>query len=212
LKSKLILITVLALGGLAQAQGFVSNLSVAVHAQGVLPGSTFTKSQALLFFPPNTQSATNAVGYGGSVRYEFGGHSALELAATYYRNSQLFYNGDTTAFTRVQSNNLEFIGSYIMRLPSNDRIKPYALLGGGAIVFSPVTDAFTTSGTPQSDTKPTFAYGFGADFPVSEHIALRLQYRGLLHGEPDFKLAAEPFGTGQKIHDPEPSIQVVYHF
>jgi opacity protein-like surface antigen len=211
LKSKLILITVLAFGAMAHAQDFVSKLSFSAGFQGVFPGSTFTKSQAETFGLPNTQDTTKSVGAVGSARLDFGHHSAIEIAVTVNRNSELFYNGETTAFTRVQTNNAEIIGSYVFRLPSNPHVKPYATIGGGAVRFSPNT-AFTTAGVPQTDTKPAFAYGFGADFPFNEHWALRLQYRGLVRSEPDFKLASEPFGTGLKLHVAEPSVQIAYHF
>ena len=112
--------------------------------------------------------------------------------------------------SRVQTNNAELIGSYVFRLPSIERVKPYALFGGGLIRFSP-NNNFTTGLTPSTETKPAFAYGFGTDFKVSEHWALRLQYRGLIRGEPDFKLSSS-FGTGQKSNVSEPSIAIIYHF
>jgi opacity protein-like surface antigen len=91
-------------------------------------------------------------------------------------------------------------------------LKPYALVGGGAVRFSP-NDNFNTFGVPQSDTKAAFAYGFGCDVPIAldNHLGIRLQYRGLVRSEPDFKLAGE-FGTRLKTHIPEPSLQVFYHF
>jgi opacity protein-like surface antigen len=151
------------------------------------------------------------VGALGSARFDFGRHSAFDIAVTVNRDSELFYYGEFGSFTRVQTNNAEIIGSYVFRLPSRPHVKPYAMLGGGVVRFSP-NSAFTTAGVPQVQTKPTFAYGFGVDFPFNEHWALRLQYRGLVRSEPDFGLAAEPFGTGLKMHVAEPSIQVVYHF
>jgi opacity protein-like surface antigen len=213
LKSKLILITVLALGAMAHAQDFASKLSLSVGLQGVFPAATFTKSQAEIFNPASTQDTTKSVGALGSARLDFGRHSAIDIAVTVNRNSELFYQGTDTGsiFTRVQTNNAEIIGSYIFRLPANPHVKPYAMLGGGAVRFSP-NSAFTTAGVPQTDTKPAFAYGFGVDFPFNEHWALRLQYRGLVRSEPDFKLSSLPFGTGLKVHVAEPSIQVVYHF
>ena len=213
MKSRLILITVLALGSLAHAQGFVSKLSLGVGLQGVFPGSTFKNNEVT--FASSTQSATNSVGAIGDLRIDFGHHSALDLAVTVDRDSERFFTsgsfGTGGFLTRVQTNNAEIIGSYIFRLPSNEHVKPYFLLGGGAVRFSP-NRAFTTAGVPQTDMKPAFAYGFGTDFPFGDHLALRLQYRGLVRSEPDFKLAAEPFGTGLKTHVAEPSIQIVYHF
>ena len=213
MKSKLILVTVLALGSLAHAQGFVSKLSLGIGLQGIFPGSTFKNNEVT--FASSTQSATNAVGATGDLRIDFGHHSALEIAVTVDRDSERFFNnpsfGSGGSLTRVQTNNAEIIGSYIFRLPSNEHLKPYFLLGGGMVRFSP-NSAFTTAGVPQTDSKPAFAYGLGSDFKMSEHVFLRLQYRGLIRSEPDFKLASEPFGTGLKTHVAEPSIQVVYHF
>lgn len=216
MKLKLILITVLAFGSIAYAQGFKSNLSIGAGFEGIFPAATFTKSAAESDqFNANTQDTTNSVGAVGDVRYDFGHHSALGVSVTVNRSSELFYNGNNGgAPDRVQSNNVEFIGTYIFRLPSNEHVKPYAMFGGGVVHFSPNQD-YTTGLTPSTDTKPAFAYGFGADFLLSSHWGLRLQYRGLLRGDPDFKLLANtssPFGTGLKTHVVEPSIQLVYHF
>jgi opacity protein-like surface antigen len=212
LKLKLILVTVLAFGSLAYAQGFKSNLSIGAGFEGIFPAATFTKSAAEASgFNGNTQATTNSVGAVADARYDFGRHSAVDFSFTVNRSSELFYNGNFQNLTRVQSNNFELIGTYLFRLPSNEHVKPYALFGGGLVRFSPNND-FTTGETPQTDTKPAFAYGFGVDFPMKTHWALRLQYRGLVRGDPDFKLSSEPFGTGLKTNVVEPSIQLVYHF
>ena len=209
MKAKLILIVLLALGSVAHAQGFASHFSIGVGLQGIFPGSTFDKDAALTGGLPNTQSTTNSVGAVGDLRIDFGHHSALDVSVTVNRNSELFFNGTTRAFDRVQTNNAEIIGSFIFRLPSNDFVKPYALVGGGVVRFSP-RDSFIATGVPAVDTKPAFAYGFGADFPFGDHLALRLQYRGLVRSSPDFKLV--DFGTGLKTHVAEPSVQLVWHF
>lgn len=214
MKLKQILITVLAFGSLAYAQGFKSNLSIGAGFEGIFPAATFTKSAAEASpFNSNTQATTNSVGAVADARYDFGRHSAIDFSFTVNRSSELFYNANFGygSLTRVQSNNFEMIGTYLFRLPSNEHVKPYALFGGGMVRFSPNSD-YTTGITPSADTKPAFAYGFGTDFPINPHWAIRLQYRGLVRGDPDFKLSSVPFGTGLKTHVPEPSIQLVYHF
>jgi opacity protein-like surface antigen len=211
LKLKLILITVLALGSLAHAQGFVSNLSIGAGFQGIFPAATTTKGTASLSGFPNTQSTTNSIGIVADARYDFGRHSALDVSVTVNRNTEVFFNGETGNTDRVQTNNLEMIGSYVFRLPSNERIKPYALFGGGMVRFMPNND-YSTGLTPSSDMKAAFAYGLGSDVKVNDRIAIRVQYRGLLRSEPDFKLSSAPFGTALRTHVPEPSVMVVYHF
>jgi opacity protein-like surface antigen len=211
LKFKLILVTVLAFGCMAHAQGILSNLSVDAGLQGIFPASTFDKSAAeFSATSATTQATTNSVGAVFGARYDFGRHSAFDAAVTINRNSELFENANQF-LARVQTNNTEFIGTYIFRLPSNAHIKPFSLVGGGMVHFSPNNDYSPQNSIPSSETKPAFAYGFGSDFPVSDHFSIRVQYRGLIRGEPDFKLSGV-FGTGLKTHVAEPSIQVVYHF
>ncbi len=214
MKFKLILVTVLAFGSMAHAQGFLSNVSIGVGLEGIFPAATTTKGTSNITGFPTTQNTTNSVGVVGDARYDFGRHSALEASVTFNRNSEIF-NNTSQLVTRAQTNNLEIIGNYIFRLPSNERVKPYALFGGGVVHFGPNND-FNTIGSPASETKVAFDYGFGSDFKINDHWAVRLQYRGLVRTSPDFKLAStnvdSNFGTSLKTHVPEPSLQLVYHF
>jgi opacity protein-like surface antigen len=214
LKHKLILITVLALGSMAHAQGFLSNLSLGAGLQGVFPSSTFTRSLAEANSPNvGSQAASNSVGGVGDVRYDFGRHSAFDISVTFNRNTEYYYPS-SQFLNFVQTNNIEVIGSYIIRLPAREHLKPYALIGGGEVRFSP-NNNFSTGLAPSSQMKPAFAYGFGTDLKFNDHWAVRLQYRGLVRSEPNFGLAINDpngFGTGLKTHVVEPSIAVIYHF
>jgi opacity protein-like surface antigen len=214
LKFKLILVTILAFGSMAHAQSILSNLSIGAGFEGIFPAATFNKVPITSGSFPTTQSTTNSVGAVADVRYDFGKHSAVGIAATFNRNSEIFFSS-FQAVTRVQSNNAEVIGSYIFRLPSNQKVKPYAMFGGGMVRFAP-NNNFTTGGTPSTSMKPAFEYGFGTDLNINPRWAVRLQYRGLLRADPDFKLsssdATSTFGTALRSHVPEPSVQLVYHF
>jgi len=212
LKLKLLLITVLAFGSMAQAQGFISHFSVGAGLEGIFPGATYTKSVAETSgsTSASTQDTTQSVGVVVDARYEFGHHSALDFSFTLNRNSEI-YEDPTQALSHVQTNNGELIGSYIVRLPSNEKLKPYVLIGGGMVRFSPNNNFTVDNGTPSVETKPAFAYGFGTDFKLSERWAIRAQYRGLVRSDPDFKLTGI-FGTGLKTNVAEPSLAIVYHF
>jgi opacity protein-like surface antigen len=216
LKLKLILVAVLAIGSMAHAQSKLSNLSIGVGFEGIFPAATFNKSTANSSFFPSTQSSTNSVGAVADARYDFGRHSAVDVAFTVNRNSEIFFNGNGENTSRVQTNNFEMIGTYLFRLPSNDHVKPYALFGGGIVRFAPNNNFTVGPNSPSASSKPAFAYGFGTDFPISPRLAIRLQYRGLLRSDPDFKLSttdvSSTFGTSLRTHVPEPSIQLVYHF
>ncbi len=105
MKLKLILVTVLALGSLAHAQGFLSNLSIGAGFQGIFPAATTTKGPSNLSGFPNTQSTSNSIGIVADGRYDFGRHSALDFSVTVNRNSEIFFNGETQNTDRVQTNN-----------------------------------------------------------------------------------------------------------
>lgn len=215
MKLKLTLIAALfLLVGMAQAQGPLSNLSVGAGFEGIFPAATFNKTLVNSGDYPTTQYSTKSIGAIVDARYNFGRHSAIGMAFTLNRNTEYFANTYGTV-THVQTNNGEFIGSYIARLPGTERLKPFLLVGGGMVRFSPNND-FNTSGTPASTTKAAFAYGFGSDVRLSDSWGLRLQYRGIVRMAPDFKLSSSDmqstFGSQLKSHVPEPSIQVVYHF
>ena len=152
---------------MAHAQGLLSNLSIGAGFEGIFPAATVTKATSNLSGFPTTQWTTNSVGAVGDARYDFGHHSALDFSVTVNRDTEIFEDA-SQAVTRVQTNNAELIGSYIFRLPSNEKIKPYALLGGGVIRFSPNNNF--TGLTPSTESKPTFAYGFGTDFKLSDPL------------------------------------------
>ena len=71
-------------------------------------------------------------------------------------------------------------------------------------------------------TKPAFLYGGGFDWRifssvplirrsvVTNYLALRLQYRGLVYKAPDFKV--QNLFTGARGHMAEPSIGIVVKF
>ena len=215
MKLKLTLVAILlGLASMAHAQGPLSNLSVGVGLQGIFPAPTFNKTPYNEGSYPTTQSSTKSVGAVADARYNFGRHSAVDFSVTINRNTEYFANTYGTV-THVQTNNAEMIGAYVARLPGTERMKPFLLVGGGMVRFSPNND-FNTSGSPSSATKAAFAYGFGSDIRLSDSWGIRLQYRGLVRNAPDFKLVtSDPqntFGSQLKTHVPEPSIQVVYHF
>lgn len=215
MRRKLILITMLALASvLAHAQGFVSNLSVGFGVEGVFPASTINHSVSTYYATGERTSLS--VGYVGDARYEFGRHSAIEASYTFNRSTANYYNLNTGAATFVQSDNHEMLGNYVYRLPSTENFKPFFLVGGGLVRFQPDSMQYSTGDTPSAETKAAFSYGFGSDFRVSDHWGLRIQYRGLLRGEPTFKLTSTTggtnFGTNLKSHVAEPSVQLVYHF
>lgn len=177
-----------------------------------------------------TQEATTSGGVGAGYRFQLNAWSALEGRYGYSRNSQKYtMNG---AVTSIPAYLAEVTGSYVYRLPRLRAFQPFLEGGGGIVHFSPGNYGNTSASTDgngggngggiyggmyaaanpglNSQTRPTFVYGIGADFPVSSHVSVRLEYRGLAFKSPDFNQAG--FQTHAFNFLSQPSIGVAYRF
>ena len=158
------------------------------------------------------QHGTDTGGVLGGYRYHINSWLSAEAVYGWNRNSQVF----TTAggFARVRSDMHQATGGLVVNLPAVSRLKnvsPYLLAEGGALVFHPRIDGGILPGV-QSQTVGVFVYGGGADFPIPsiKHVALRLEYRGLVYNAPNFGLRA--LDTGTVTHTAEPSAGLVFRF
>ena len=92
------------------------------------------------FFTNDTQGngvqdhTTDTGGFLIGYRYNFNRWLAAEANYGYDRNTQVYF-GSTPA--RVQSDIHQITGAAVVKLPGFARIQPYALAGGGALVFNP---------------------------------------------------------------------------
>lgn len=80
------------------------------------------------------QHATDTRGFLVGYRYNLNRWLAAEANYGYDRNTQIYFGGTGA---RVESNIHQITGSAVMKLPSFARLQPYALAGGGALVFDP---------------------------------------------------------------------------
>ena len=107
---------------------------------------------------------------------------------------------------------------FVVKLPAGPRhrFSPYMLIGGGAMIFSPTSDGFRTTGgfasSPAAtrETDAAFVYGAGTDFPITSRWSLRAEYRGLVYHSPDFGVPT--LATGTRVHVAQPSLGVAYRF
>ena len=136
---------------------------------------------------------------------------ALELNYARTNDSQL-YNA-SPFFYRIPSTISEFSGAYVFRPLQTSKLEPFLLIGAGALVFNP--NETILNGNPVGvraarQTRPAFLYGGGADYRLSERLALRLQYRGIFYSAPDFRVAN--LVTSARGHLAEPSLGIVFKF
>ena len=150
-----------------------------------------------------TETGGLLIGY----RYNITRWLAGEANYGYDRNTQS-YIGSTSA--RVQSNIHQITGSAVVKLPGFARIQPYALAGGGGLMFDPTNNAGGTSAGATSQTRGAFLYGGGADYAFTRHLSLRAEYRGFVYKVPNFNVAS--LKTDSWTHTAQPSAGIVFRF
>jgi Outer membrane protein beta-barrel domain len=168
---------------------------------------------------------TNSGAFLISGGYRFSEHSSVEINYSHTTNSQIYFASPLTY--RIQGTISEYSGAYVFSFHQSKKLQPFVFAGAAALVFYPSYSLNTINGVqtyiPASQqTRPTFLYGGGFDYAVFsrvpivrrfslvDHVALRLQYRGLVYKAPDFKV--QNLFTGDRGHMAEPSAGIVVKF
>jgi opacity protein-like surface antigen len=154
------------------------------------------------------QSATDALGLLLSYRYMVTPRSALEMNYSFAQNSQK-YSTSFEPYARIHSRMQEITGAYVYSL-NFKRFSPFAQVGVGVLVFTPVLD----NGTNLLDTKSTKGiaglFGGGVAYELSPSFDIRVEYRGYLTKTPSFGEAN--FQTNRYEVISAPAVGVAYHF
>jgi len=157
-----------------------------------------------------THSATETGGLLATYRYHLNHWISAEGAYGYDLNSQKYLS--SSGGFRIQSRTHQLTGDLVLRLPSRpgSRFSPYALAGGGALLFEPTGNLSDTVFGAQSQTKGVFVYGAGFNYAIRKRISLRVEYRGLVYGTPDFGFSG--FKTDSITHTALPSVGLAFRF
>ena len=150
---------------------------------------------------------TNTGGFLIGYRYNINRWLAAEANYGYDRNTQTYFGN---GFGRVQSNVHQATGEAVVKLPRLLRLQPYALAGGGALMFDPTGNAGGSFTGATWEAKGAFVYGAGADYAFSKHLSFRAEYRGYVYKAPDFNLAS--LNTDAWTHTAQPSAGIVFRF
>jgi outer membrane immunogenic protein len=154
------------------------------------------------------QSMTGALGLLASYRYMVTPRSALELNYSFMQDSQK-YSVSFDQNGRVHSRMQEFTGAYVYSMTFK-RYNPFAEIGLGGLVFTPVLD----QGTNQLGTKGSFnlggLFGGGLAYELSPSWDVRVEYRGFITKMPYFGVSK--FNTNRYEVISIPAIGVAYHF
>jgi opacity protein-like surface antigen len=150
-----------------------------------------------------TNSPTNSAGLLVGYRYNINRWLAAEGDFDYVRPTEKYRNS-TGRSGEVKTNTYGVTGTAVIKIPTSFRLKPYALVGGGALGFA-TRDSFLSQ-----QTRGAFVYGGGADYRLVKHIALRAQYRGFVYKVPDFD--ASVLHVDKFTHSAVPSAGLVFSF
>jgi len=158
-------------------------------------------------------------------RYRFSEHSSVEINYSHTANSQIYFSALLTY--RIHDTIAEYSGAYVFSFHQSAKTEPFVFAGAAALVFYPGYNFNTVNGVqtylPASQqTQPAFLYGGGLDYRIfsslplirrsslTNHLALRLQYRGLVYKAPAFNV--QNLFTGARGHMAEPSVGIVVKF
>ncbi len=159
-------------------------------------------------------------------RYRFSEHSSVEINYAHTANSQIYFSPPLTY--RIQGTIAEYSGAYVFSFHQTKTVEPFVFAGAGALVFYPGYSSNTVNGVqtnfPASQqTRPAFLYGGGVDWrmfskvpilrrsdAIVDHVALRLQYRGVFYKAPSFNVGG--LFTGDRGHMAEPGLGFVVKF
>jgi len=155
------------------------------------------------------QHSTDSGGLLVSYRNLFSRWFGADLSYGYTRDTQL--NFTPVGASRVQSDVHQTTAALVVHTPGRALgLRPFALAGAGALTFSPINNFGGIAILADTQAKAAFVYGGGADYDINDHFALRLEYRGLVYGRPDFGLT--PLNSDTVTHTAQPSAGFVIRF
>ena len=154
------------------------------------------------------QSATTQVGFLGSYRYMLTPRSAAEANYSFTQYSTKFNTNFLPNF-RIHTRQQEVSVAYVYSLNFHN-FSPFAEVGVGAVLFSPIRDFASTSLDAKRTTAIGAEFGAGVAYEISPSFDVRVQYRGFALKAPDFGLTN--LNTTRYEVISMPTVGVAYHF
>ena len=156
-----------------------------------------------------TQHSTDTGGFLLSYRYHLNRWLAADGTYGYIRNTQQNFTNDGSF--AVQSNVNQITGALVANLPlAAARFEPYVLAGAGALIFDPTGNEGATVPGAETQSRPAFVYGGGANYHMFPHVSLRLEYRGFAYKRPDYGLNS--LNSDTFTHTAQPSAGIVFRY
>lgn len=154
------------------------------------------------------QSMTGALGALLSYRYMLTPRSALEANYSFAQDQQKYVTS-FQPFPRVHSRQQEISVAYVYSMTFK-RYNPFAEIGVGSMIFTPVLDNKTTLLGTKSTKGVGGLGGAGLAYELSPSWDVRIEYRGFLTKTPSFGQSS--YSTNRYEWISIPSVGVAYHF
>ncbi|WP_260706135.1 porin family protein [Edaphobacter flagellatus] len=154
-------------------------------------------------------NASSTIGFLGSYRYMLTPRSALELNYSFAQYSTRY----STSFlpnVRIHTRQQEITGAYVYNFRSYRNFNPFAEVGVGGLIFTPIRDYATTNLDTKQNTNIGALFGAGVAYELSPSWDVRVQYRGFFVKTPDFGLTN--FKTNRWEVVSMPAVGIAYHF
>lgn len=190
------------LAGALAAHAQESRQDVSVSALGNIPPQVNGRGIQV--------NADMALGALASYRFMLTPRSALEAN---YSFSQYMTQLRNTSFNTYQVHTRQQEISFGYVYSRNYRnYNPFAEVGIGAYVFSPIRDFDTQSLDAKRQMSLGGFFGAGVAYEISPSYDIRIGYRGAIVKTPSFKLPSDAYNTGRYEVISMPTLGVAYHF
>jgi outer membrane immunogenic protein len=153
------------------------------------------------------QNTSTTYGFLGSYRYMLTPRSALEVNYSFAQNSQSYITSFLTG--KIHQRQQEISGAYVYNLNFR-RFSPFAEVGVGGLIFTPIRDFQSTSFDTKQNTNIGALFGGGVAYELSPSFDIRAEYRGFVVKAPNFSL--DNFKTNRYEVISMPALGVAYHF
>jgi hypothetical protein len=196
------------------------DVSIGVDAQLLATRTTdssiTTGSQSI--FQEQTQGTSPTAGLFGSFHQQFRGWLGYDVNFGYTRTDVEHSVGtintlngvatDTFAKSANRVNLYEFSVGYVVKTPtSSHRLQTFFEAGPAGLIYSP--SPALMNGLMVK--KRALMFGVGSDLRLTDHLGLRIEYRGLLTQTPDSQITTVPTESVSTVLS-EPTISLKYTF
>jgi opacity protein-like surface antigen len=156
-----------------------------------------------------SQGEAPSAGLLGTIHQQFSSWLGYNVNFGYTKTTENYFIGPyQTSPGSIPTHVFEMTASAVARGPvSSRRVQTFVQGGGGTLAFLPAQSPFKGS----VQFRPTVLFGAGVEYRLSDHLAVRAEYRGLFYKNPDFR---NPSTAPLKLFTVtnEPTITLVYRF